>query len=89
MQFQQKEPTRTEHGLPIMTATDDSNPWWKLLKDAISDGGGELGEPEIFPAATDFRYVREKDIPAFGLSPMANMPIFLHEHNEVCEFLFL
>ena len=70
-----------------MTATDDSNPWWKLLKSAILDEGGELGEPEIFPAATDCRYVREEGIPAFGFSPMANTPILLHDHNEVCGYL--
>lgn len=39
-------------------------------------------EPEIFPAATDSRFIREKQIPAFGFSPMMNCPILLHEHNE-------
>ncbi len=37
---------------------------------------------EIFPAATDSRYLRERGIPAFGFSPINNTPILLHDHNE-------
>lgn len=39
-------------------------------------------EPEIFPASTDSRYLRELGIPALGFSPMRNTPILLHDHNE-------
>ena len=38
--------------------------------------------PQIFPAGTDSRYLRELGIPAIGFSPMNNTPILLHDHNE-------
>lgn len=39
-------------------------------------------EPEIFPAATDSRFLRELGLPAYGFSPMRKTPILLHDHNE-------
>lgn len=39
-------------------------------------------EPEIFPAATDSRYLRQLKLPALGFSPIRNTPILLHDHNE-------
>ena len=39
-------------------------------------------KPQIFPAGTDSRYLRELGIPAIGFSPMNNTPILLHDHNE-------
>ena len=39
-------------------------------------------KPEIFPAATDSRYIRALGVPCFGFSPMHNSPVLLHEHNE-------
>jgi aminoacylase len=39
-------------------------------------------EPQIFPAATDIRYVRAVGIPALGFSPINNTPVLLHDHNE-------
>ncbi|EDL77313.1 rCG25777, isoform CRA_b [Rattus norvegicus] len=39
-------------------------------------------EPEIFPAATDSRYIRAVGIPALGFSPMNRTPVLLHDHNE-------
>jgi aminoacylase len=45
----------------------------------------ELGKEldiEIFPAATDSRFFRQRGIPSFGFSPMSNTPILLHDHNE-------
>jgi aminoacylase len=66
-----------------VTAADDSNPWWGLLKGAVAKAGGKMSKPEIFPASTDSRYVRTEGIVAFGFSPMANTPILLHDHNEV------
>lgn len=38
--------------------------------------------PEVFPAATDSRYFRQKGVPCFGFSPMRNTPVLLHDHNE-------
>ncbi|OLY84192.1 Aminoacylase-1 [Smittium mucronatum] len=44
----------------------------------------------IFPAATDSRYLRAAGIPAIGISPLRNIPVLLHVHNEyVTESLFM
>lgn len=39
-------------------------------------------ERQIFPAATDSRYVRGVGIPAYGFSPIRKVPSLLHDHNE-------
>uniref|UniRef100_A0A8C9ZMZ5 N-acyl-aliphatic-L-amino acid amidohydrolase n=1 Tax=Sander lucioperca TaxID=283035 RepID=A0A8C9ZMZ5_SANLU len=47
-------------------------------------------EKEIFPAATDSRFIRAVGIPAIGFSPMNRTPILLHDHNEYLnEHVFL
>ncbi|KAJ1721720.1 adenylate cyclase [Coemansia erecta] len=37
---------------------------------------------EIFPAATDSRYLRRAGVPALGVSPLCGLPILLHDHDE-------
>jgi aminoacylase len=81
-EVKQKASVHDKFGKPILTATDSSNPWLALLEGAIKKANGKLGKPEIFPAATDARYFRERGLPAIGFSPMANTPILLHDHNE-------
>lgn len=39
-------------------------------------------ETEIFPAATDCRFLRRAGIPSLGFSPMSRTPVLLHDHNE-------
>lgn len=101
-QIIEKGPIRDYKGRPLMTLTDDSNPWWSVFKRAVTSAGGKLGKPEILASTTDARYMRQLGIPALGFSPMANTPILLHDHNEVrhlpillkgsvcicCQFLF-
>eukprot|EP00397_Hematodinium_sp_SG-2012_P021193 GEMP01021877.1.p1 GENE.GEMP01021877.1~~GEMP01021877.1.p1 ORF type:complete len:435 (+),score=100.54 GEMP01021877.1:45-1349(+) len=60
---------------------EKATPWWRVFRDTL-EGMGHKVEPEVFPAGTDSRFLREKGIPAFGFSPMKNCPILLHEHNE-------
>ncbi|CAE7640695.1 Acy1 [Symbiodinium sp. CCMP2592] len=72
--------TRALHEHHI-TAPDESNPWWVAFRDAMSSMSFDI-EPEVFPAATDSRFLRELGIPALGFSPMRRCPILLHEHNE-------
>jgi aminoacylase len=43
---------------------------------------GVKTEVGIFPAATDARFVRSKNVPVIGFSPMINHPVLLHDHNE-------
>ena len=76
-------------GRQVLTGTDNSNPWWALLEEAVKNANGKLSRPEIFPASTDARYFRLLGLPAIGFSPMANTPILLHDHNEVNNFLLL
>jgi len=69
-----------------ITPTDESNPWWGIFSEAIHsldfDGVQVSIEKEVFPAATDSRFLRAMGIPCFGFSPMRNCPILLHEHDE-------
>ncbi|XP_050225234.1 uncharacterized protein LOC126674772 [Mercurialis annua] len=81
-QFKQKSAVHDKYGRPLLTKTDNSNPWWTLLEEAVQKANGKLGKPEIIPGATDSPYFRRQGIPAIGFSPMANTPILLHDHNE-------
>lgn len=81
-EFKQKVSILGKTGEPVLTAVDNSNPWWSLLEGAVKEAGGKLANPEIFPASTDARYFRNLGLPAIGFSPMANTPILLHDHNE-------
>mmetsp|Transcript_42413 Transcript_42413/g.98232 ORF Transcript_42413/g.98232 Transcript_42413/m.98232 type:complete len:439 (-) Transcript_42413:155-1471(-) len=65
----------------FVTAADDSNPWWVIFSKALAQMGHTV-EPEVFPAATDSRFIRQRGIPALGFSPMKECPILLHEHDE-------
>lgn len=82
-QFKQKTTVRDNLGNVPITVLDKENPWWNLFQEAVRKAGRKLGKPEIFPAATDARYLRNTGLPAIGFSPMANTPILLHDHNEV------
>ncbi|OMJ21214.1 Aminoacylase-1 [Smittium culicis] len=39
-------------------------------------------KPVVLPANTDARFIRQKNIPAFGFNPMQNTPILAHDHDE-------
>ncbi|KAF9311829.1 adenylate cyclase [Podila horticola] len=64
-----------------LTAIDESNIWWSVFSDACKSMDVEY-ETEIFPAATDSRYLREVGIPALGVSYLKNTPLLLHDHDE-------
>uniref|UniRef100_A0A8C6EMH3 N-acyl-aliphatic-L-amino acid amidohydrolase n=1 Tax=Marmota marmota marmota TaxID=9994 RepID=A0A8C6EMH3_MARMA len=66
---------------PRVTPIDDANPWWAAFNRVCKDMNLTL-EPEIFPAATDSRYLRAVGIPALGFSPMNRTPVLLHDHDE-------
>lgn len=78
----EKGPNRDFWGHPLMTSTDDTNPWWSHFVQAITAIGGNLGKPEILASTTDARFLRQRGIPTLGFSPMRNTPILLHDHNE-------
>uniref|UniRef100_A0A667Y3U9 Aminoacylase 1 n=1 Tax=Myripristis murdjan TaxID=586833 RepID=A0A667Y3U9_9TELE len=64
-----------------VTSTEDSDPWWNAFSTTCKAMNMTL-EKEIFPAATDSRFIRAVGIPAIGFSPMNRTPILLHDHNE-------
>ncbi|KAG0082583.1 adenylate cyclase [Podila epicladia] len=64
-----------------LTAIDESNIWWTVFSDACKGMDVDY-ETEIFPAATDSRYLREVGIPALGVSYLKNTPLLLHDHDE-------
>lgn len=55
--------------------------WWKTFSETCKSLGLEL-KPQIFPAATDSRFLRQLGIPSLGFSPLPNTPILLHDHDE-------
>lgn len=64
-----------------LTSTAPEDPWWSSLTVGLAKHGLKY-RPQIFPAGTDSRYLREVGIPAIGFSPMPNTPTLLHDHNE-------
>ncbi|XP_067907457.1 aminoacylase-1-like [Heterodontus francisci] len=64
-----------------LTAIEKSDPWWDAFSSACQQMDMTL-QCEIFPAATDSRFIRAKGYPAIGFSPMNRTPILLHDHNE-------
>ncbi|KAJ3372196.1 adenylate cyclase [Kappamyces sp. JEL0680] len=54
---------------------------WTVLTQVAAKHSVNL-DPEIFPAATDSRFLRLKGLPAFGISAIKNTPVLLHDHNE-------
>lgn len=64
-----------------LTSTDENDPWWQAFSSTCKAMNMTL-KKEIFPAATDSRFIREVGLPAIGFSPMNLTPILLHDHNE-------
>jgi aminoacylase len=65
------------------TSTDrNKTPLWGVFEDCIRTDLGITLSPEVFPAGTDSRFLRQVGIPALGFSPMRQTPVLLHEHNE-------
>ncbi|KAJ3197284.1 adenylate cyclase [Irineochytrium annulatum] len=63
------------------TDISDSNPWFVALKEVAAEHKCEI-LPEVFPAATDSRFIRKLNIPALGISYLKNLEPLLHQHNE-------
>ena len=65
-----------------LTSIAKDDPWYQAFCRAVVDKHKLKVKPQIFPAATDSRFIREVGIPALGFSPMPNTPVLLHDHNE-------
>jgi len=66
------------------TELNEDNIWWTQFQITAKRLNLTL-DPQIFPAATDSRFVRLAGYPALGFSPMPRTPILLHDHNEYIE----
>jgi len=67
--------------MPPSSTDPLENPFWASILRAFKEAGIDVDE-EIFPAATDSKFLRQLKIPCFGFSPMNRTPILLHDHNE-------
>ncbi len=76
IQFVERVP---EHN--VSSIDEATNHWWKTLRESLEQQHLKVVQ-EIFPAGTDSRYLRAVGIPAYGVSPMDDTPILLHDHNE-------
>jgi aminoacylase len=57
------------------------NPWYGVFLESIKTMNLEIS-PQVFPAATDSRFLRALGVSALGFSPMRNTEIMLHENDE-------
>lgn len=65
-----------------LTSIDERvNPWYGVFSKSLEKMGVQF-IPEVFPAATDSRFLRLLGIRALGFSPMRNSEILLHENDE-------
>lgn len=67
------------------TSTSEENPWWNIFSKILKDSFDIEVTPEVFPAATDSRFLRALGVKAFGFSPIRKSPILLHENDEYIE----
>eukprot|EP01091_Cochliopodium_minus_P002748 TRINITY_DN125_c0_g1_i1.p1 TRINITY_DN125_c0_g1~~TRINITY_DN125_c0_g1_i1.p1 ORF type:complete len:413 (+),score=115.41 TRINITY_DN125_c0_g1_i1:51-1289(+) len=72
-----------QYRAPIIPASDisDKNKWYSTFRETCITLGIKT-TLEIFPAATDSRFLRSKGITAFGFSPINNTKRLLHQHDE-------
>jgi aminoacylase len=80
-------PADVSSSLPQQHATTSTNVtenlWYGVFSTALTTRMGlPLALPQIFPAATDSRFLRALGIRALGFSPMRNTEIRLHETDE-------
>jgi aminoacylase len=64
-----------------LTSIGADNPWWLAFKNVFDELKLSM-KLQIFPAATDSRFLRMIGLPALGFSPMNHTPVLLHDHNE-------
>ncbi|XP_053604968.1 aminoacylase-1-like [Plodia interpunctella] len=73
--FDQKDPYVSP------TKVDDTNAYWLAFKGTFDKLKLPL-KVLTFPGGTDSRYVRERRIPALGITPYCHTPPQIHEHDE-------
>jgi aminoacylase len=76
------DPLKEHH---VTSLEEKENPWWNIFASTMKQSFDVEVVPEIFPAATDSRFLRTLGLKVFGFSPIRNSPILLHEHDEYLE----
>uniref|UniRef100_T1H1B2 Peptidase M20 dimerisation domain-containing protein n=1 Tax=Megaselia scalaris TaxID=36166 RepID=T1H1B2_MEGSC len=64
-----------------VTKLDDSNIYWVTFKNTLECMKLKY-KTRVMAGGTDIQYLRAKNIPALGFSPIINTPVVLHDHNE-------
>ncbi|KDO34159.1 hypothetical protein SPRG_01415 [Saprolegnia parasitica CBS 223.65] len=70
------------HEHHVTSVDAETNPLCARFLETCKDLGMDV-ELDVFPAATDSRFLRQIGVPALGFSPMNKTEILLHEHNEM------
>jgi len=66
---------------PVTSLDRAKNQYWAAFADSCKRIGVKI-DTQIFPAATDGRYLRIAGLPVLGFSPINHTPVLLHDHNE-------
>ncbi|TDG49582.1 hypothetical protein AWZ03_004073 [Drosophila navojoa] len=64
-----------------VTKIDASNPFWTAFQNSLNEQNLKC-TPIVCPGCTDSRFLRPLGVSALGFSPMKNMPILPHAHDE-------
>jgi len=64
--------------MSVLTKVDGTNPWFSVFEDAMVGMGHKI-VPQVFPAATNSRFLRRLGITAFGFSPMRNSEVSISD----------
>ena len=64
-----------------LTSVAEEDPWFAAMSAATRQHGLRV-RPQVFPAGTDSKYLRQLGLPALGFSPMPRTPVLLHDHDE-------
>ncbi|CAG7785755.1 unnamed protein product [Allacma fusca] len=70
---------RSDHGFAQTEL--QGNSFWEAFEKACNEMELKL-DVQVFPGATDIRYLRHIGIPALGFSPINNTPVLLHDNDE-------
>ncbi len=63
------------------SSIDPSDKYFSAISSSFKAKNVEY-KTDIFPAATDSRWLRKKGIPCYGISFIRNTKMLLHDHNE-------
>lgn len=66
----------------ITSIDEQENHFWCVFKNTVEERFHVPLKTQVFPAATDSRFLRALGIRALGFSPIRLSPILLHEHDE-------